>query len=638
MRDLKWGVICLLSAQVILVGWIGWRTSPNRTEMGHMGATVYFWQTLHFDVFHVNPPLTRMVSGIPILACRPQYDWSSYSRQQQDRPEWAMGRDFVAANTIAMARRSFLLARWALIPLLVLGGYSGYRLSRELYGEAAAFVFLTLWCISPFMLGWGATMCPDAVAGAMGLVAIYTFRRFLQKADWSSAAVAGIFLGLLPLTKLTWIIAFGVWPLIWSIWTVPCFLTKSTRRPLPSLRQLVVVLVVGLYVLNMGYLFRGTLRPLGEYVFVSELLSGRETLESQQSVGIENRFAGTWAERICVPLPADFVRGIDAQRFDFERGLPSYLRGQWENRGWWYYYLYALAVKLPLGTWCLAALALGATVFRQEYSAAWRDEVVVLVPALAILIVVSSQTGFSVHSRYIVPALPLIFVWISKVGRVFAMPMLTGTRRIMAGCVVLSLTWSVASSMAIYPHSLSYFNELAGVLPTPADASYPTAGDPSNEGPVPITASTGPLHGPRHLLESNIDWGQDLYYLEDWYNSHPQARPFKVAYWGEYPLEQSRFKSVGLPPALSTRERIAAKPPANASRGPMPGWHAVSVSYIYGRDQGYRYFHHFTPSAKAGYSIYIYHITFEEANRVRRELGLPELSEEWKEEQEGTSL
>jgi len=30
----------------------------------------------------------------------------------------------------------------------------------------------------------------------------------------------------------------------------------------------------------------------------------------------------------------------------------------------------------------------------------------------------------------------------------------------------------------------------------------------------------------------------------------------------------------------------------------------------------------------AVYSIYIYHITLDEANRVRRELGLPELKEE----------
>ena len=33
--------------------------------------------------------------------------------------------------------------------------------------------------------------------------------------------------------------------------------------------------------------------------------------------------------------------------------------------------------------------------------------------------------------------------------------------------------------------------------------------------------------------------------------------------------------------------------------------------------------------AMARYSIYIYHITPDEANRVRKELGLSELSEEW---------
>ena len=38
---------------------------------------------------------------------------------------------------------------------------------------------------------------------------------------------------------------------------------------------------------------------------------------------------------------------------------------------------------------------------------------------------------------------------------------------------------AVGSSLAIYPHSLSYFNELAG----------------------------GPTKGHYHLIDSNIDWG-----------------------------------------------------------------------------------------------------------------------------------
>ena len=46
--------------------------------------------------------------------------------------------------------------------------------------------------------------------------------------------------------------------------------------------------------------------------------------------------------------------------------------------------------------------------------------------------------------------------------------------------------WIIASSLSIYPHSLSYFNELVG----------------------------GPLNGANHLLGSNVDWGQNLHYLQ----------------------------------------------------------------------------------------------------------------------------
>ena len=138
------------------------------------------------------------------------------------------------------------------------------------------FSFLTLWCFSPLLLAWGATICPDAVAAALGLVAVYTFRRWLRKPNWTRAAIAGVCLGLLPLTKLTWIIAFGLWPVIWCLWTVPTYLTSANNRclPRPPVRQLATILFLGLYMLNMGYLFDGTFRPLGKYVFISQSLSG----------------------------------------------------------------------------------------------------------------------------------------------------------------------------------------------------------------------------------------------------------------------------------------------------------------------------------------------------------------------------
>ena len=58
------------------------------------------------------------------------------------------------------------------------------------------------------------------------------------------------------------------------------------------------------------------------------------------------------------------MEGIDLQWHDIEVGKPSYLRGEWQDRGRWYWYLYALAVKAPLGTWGLFLLAVGVRVAR----------------------------------------------------------------------------------------------------------------------------------------------------------------------------------------------------------------------------------------------------------------------------------
>ncbi len=592
-------VALLLSIQALLVGWICWRASPNKTEVAHMAAAVYFWHTHCFDVFNVNPPLTRMVTSVPVAVLHPRFDWDSYSAQPQDRCEWALGLDFIAANDCKKIRWCFTLARWSLISLLLLGGYSGYRLSREAFGDSSALVFLMLWTFSPFLLAWGATICPGAVAAALGLVAVYLFRGWLRHPSWKRAIVAGVSLGLLPLSKTTWILAFGIWPLMWCIWALPNFLERTQDRPRsrPPLRQLVVALLVGLYTLNMGYLFDGTCRPLGKYVFISQTLRGPEVAEDRWSLpAAGNRFTGTCLGKIPVPLPASFVEGIDTQRRDFELGLPSYLCNDWAGHGWWHYYLYSLAVKMPLGTWCLVLLAVLVTLSRPSCNASWRDEMVLLFPFVVVFIVVSSQTGFSANSRYVLPVLPMLFVWISKVGRLFE-----SGRYLLSTLATLSLAWMIASSLWIYPHCLSYFNELAG----------------------------GPWNGPRHLLESNLDWGQELYRLEDWYENHPHSRPLCMARSTKYPLKVTEIELAGSPPPgpdyFDSIEEVHVE-----VIGPQPGWHVLSVNEIFEESGQWRYFLEFKPVATVAYAIRIYYIAHEDANRVRRKLGISELPDDRK--------
>ena len=144
--------------------------------------------------------------------------------------------------------------------------------------------------------------------------------------------------------------------------------------------------------------------------------------------------------------------------------------------------------------------------------------------------------------------------------------------------------------MWVYPHSLSYFNELVG----------------------------GPSGGPAHLINSNVDWGQDLLLLRRWQESHPEAKPLNLFYFGYFnPIYAGIEYTVPdelLDPQRRTSISLAEIP---------PGLYAVSVNFIRGfpffgyksdgtktsLPQGaLKSFQQMQPVAKIGYSIYLYHV------------------------------
>jgi len=544
-------LITLLFIQASLFTYLSWSTSPNRTETGHIGAAVYLWHTGKLDVFHVNPPLVRAIAGAPVaLFCNPNYDWRAYSPRPQDRSEWALGRAFIDANDLDDLRLYVFLMRLACIPLILLGGYFGYRFASELYGRWAGVTFLILWTFSPLILGWGATICPDVHAAAIGIVGLYAFWRWLKTPTWGKAVIAGICLGLLPLTKTTWIIAFPIWLLLWGVWKFR------------NIRQFAVIMLLGIYMINMGYLFDGSLRQLKDYQFISGTLTGHEVTKGR-AVNVGNRFADTWLGHVPVPLPAEFVQGIDTQRIDFERTIESYVRGVWSDRGWWWYYGYVLLLKEPLGVLGLLVFALFVSIFFRNANATWRDELTVLIPLLAIFVFISSQDGFSIHPRYVVFVLPLIYIFVSKVASSRV------NKKWVSGLTIILLAWVFGSSMSFYPHSMSYFNELAGK----------------------------PKNYPQHLLGSNIDWGQEAYALRAWVERNPEARPLYISYSTPIPLEKLGIESEGAVP-----------------NEPTIGWMVVGVNDLFTRDGRLDWLKEHELIGMIGYSVWIYHVASDGEN------------------------
>jgi hypothetical protein len=416
-----------------------------------------------------------------------------------------------------------------------------------------------------------------------------------------------VLLGVAQLTKFTCLLLYAVWPLLGLIFLLS---ERTARHPPPRLvilrgAQGLFIVLLSLLFLNLGYEFQGSFRRLGDIPFISETLSGDEL----KGGGSGNRFRGNWLGTLRVPVPEEYLRGIDVQRQEFEKvgkKARSYLAGRWSEVGWWYYYLYALAIKVPLGAWALVLWGLTLTVCRHASCARGRDELALWLPALAVLMLVSSQTGFNHHMRYVLPMFPFVIISTSKLAY-FLRP-----ESWKAGLVILALlAWFAFSSLSIRPHYMSYFNELAG----------------------------GPGKGHDHLVDSNIDWGQDLLFLKKWLDGHPEARPLSLAYYN--PVDA---RLIGIDYSLPPFGPTGGLPPdeiAARSLGPSPGYYAISVNYLRGsasvspfdgkgkrtglRPHVYAYFREFQPIARAGYSIYVYHVTAEEANRVRRKYGLPPL-------------
>ncbi len=616
-RHLPWG---LLLGHACLLAWGAYVHSPTFDETGYLPAGICHWKHGRFALGNVNPPLVRLVAALPVMAAGTNFDWDRAGIDEGSF--FGLGQDFIAANG-ERAMWLYTLGRWACIPFSLVGGWVAWRWASELYGKPAGLLALVLWCVCPNILAHGQLLTPDVAAAGLGLAAAWRFWHWLRAGSWDEALLAGLVLGLAELARPTWIVLFALLPAIWLVQQVARFVVRRSRHASQpsgavasgwrSLGQLAVLIFVAVNVLNLGYGFEGTFTRLGEFNFYSRVLTGA------QGAQLGNRFAGTVWANIPVPLPAEYVQGLDRSRSYLEFGMRSYLRGTWKERGWWYYYLYGLAIKVPLGTWLLglagslvwlralwrggsgaegASLEPASAASDSGRAAGWLAAAVLVAPSVALLGLVSSQTGYNHHVRYAMPVLGFGFVWAARIAETLpgAVTAASAWRRHVRAVLVIGLAaWAAASSVWYYPHSMSYFNELVG----------------------------GPSHGARHLLDSNIDWGQDLLFLRRWLRQHPEAKPLKLAYFGNFDP-----RVVGIEfsnPPFAEGLEPGYRPP--------PGWYAVSVNFIYGyshsmaNGQGgwkyvppgaYVYFQQLQPVARCGWSIYVYHVEGDKGGTGRK--------------------
>ena len=249
--------------------------------------------------------------------------------------------------------------------------------------------------------------------------------------------------------------------------------------------------------------------------------------------------------------------------------LPGYLFGQFSKFGWWYYFPVAFLAKTPLPVMILLVLSLAHTWRARSWL---RDLALIVAPLLLFLSLL-----FSPHAlgyRYLLPILPFIFVYSADVMKVAL------KARWSQIAIGLLIAWQIIGTLRYYPYYLTYFNEIVG----------------------------GPDRGRYILIDSNLDWGQDLPALKQ-YVDQQQIDHLMFSYAGATPPTVYGLNTEALPPVYpAMRDQGAWWLHTFYPADPPPGRYAISVNPLMGEPVNYVSFRDQTPDAVIGNSIYVYTI------------------------------
>ncbi|WP_193378453.1 ArnT family glycosyltransferase, partial [Singulisphaera acidiphila] len=555
-------------------------------EARSVSAGLAHWDAGAFALANNAPPFARLVAALPVLSLRPNRIKSSDVLEGTfaDEADLKAARDFAYTNSLSYDH----LIRVARLPTLlwwVAGAWLITRWAGELYGSGAARLALVLWAFGPNILAREALATPDLPAAVACLAAGYAFSRWRSKSSWSRTAVTGALLGVAMLTEYSALSLPLAWLLLCLVRCPDQEMGGRTAGCWGQAAQAVFGLFICLWVINVGYGFTGTGIPLGKLRFTSRVFGGSKANDPSATIAdagpVRNRFEGSWFGGFPLPVPVDYIRGMDRRCSDAESCFQTIEADASRATDRGRITVALLLAKVPIAAWILIFWG-GALSIRRGFPAderaVWIQAAVMIAPALIL-----SSDLFPLASMLL--AAPFTIVGMSGLARYLG----RGTPKATALIVTL-LVGIFASGLSAYPHLLSYLNEaVSGADRLTLAASHPY-----------------------------FDAGRDLLELKSWLGRHQEASPIGLA-----------CQYVNDPRALGIEYTHIPTGPGPAPPndpwyferlGPRPGYYALDLYNL--TLPRFHYFKDFQPAFVIGDSIRIYHITPEDADRARLKVGL----------------
>ena len=496
---------CLLALHWWLgvTGWFG--KSVTSDETAHLVSGYSYWK---FDDYRLQPEngnLPQRWGALPLLLQKPRLEPSDEPIIWHMSDVWGVGQRFFFESgnnsdfMLATARAA--MALWSVaLGLLV------FVCSRHLWGDAGGLFSLTLYALSPTLLANGPLVTSDVTATFFLVAAPLAFWNYLRAPSRGRLAVSLASLGLAAVAKFSFLVLGPVYFVLLGVhaWQTIRGGHVTPRRWAGKTSALVAMHVGVAWIVIwacFGWRYSG---------FAPELPKGFKYYYPWQELLINQPgWRGVLSQaKAWHLLPEAYIHGF-AYVLHAAQARGAFLAGHYSQTGWWWFFPYSFLVKTPLAE----LLAYGSAAVGWVW---WRlkpkdggtpatttraDAAGVMLPLAALFAVywaISIVSNLNIGHRHLLPIYPALMIfagWLLRVG---------ASRRTRAGALGLALL-ALVESTSVRPHYLAFFNATAG----------------------------GPASGWKHLVDSSLDWGQDLPGLAAWLRTNRQpTEKVYLSYFG----------------------------------------------------------------------------------------------------------
>ncbi|MFH1957702.1 MAG: tetratricopeptide repeat protein [bacterium] len=548
-KNLPYYKIGLISVYLILGSLSILKKSASFDEIAHLSNGIVYHKTKVFGSGPHHPPLLRLIAGFSSYFSKveiPPTDEIT-AEKQQNAISWSPPVDFIYGHNLfyKMHNRTGLLFFLGRFFILLLG--------------IPLAVVLSKWAEN--LYGTGASIIPLTLFCLSPNILAHARTITTDFGSVSLTVIAAFFLWRFTnsLKLKDMILSSALWGITLSgkhtalfyfaVFHLSAFFLCRRKRNFIILNFLQIPILI--FVINSCYFFT---EPVCRNFFQPNELTALPWI-------FRPLFA-FFSKISC--LPRMYLKGILISFIHSRNGHSAYLLGQYSTQGWWYYYPVAFIVKSTFAS----ILAVTVSIMSIAKKKITRGELFYLSPAILFALFMMNS-NLNIGIRHILILWPFAFLFAGR------------TLKVIPGKFIkIIVILAAVENLLIFPHYISQFCILSG----------------------------GAKSGYKYLGDSNLDWGQDLKILSEWWKKEGQP-PLVLSYFGTsdpfyYGLKFQNCLSFTIPaienktinPKNPKREFLAAS--------------VTNLQGIYFRQKDiFSYFLQKKPYKRCGYSIHIYDIT-----------------------------